>query len=445
MGTNGISLVSRYLGGTRLVLSKKNMRTRWFILVVTAFATNAPAQVMSARLSPADQSIAFARREIQQSPSNSNFYNELAIALVHKARETSDKTFYDQAEAAVQKSLVLSAENFEARKAQVAILLERREAAKALVEAQKLNHEIPDDVIVYGYIADADTELGNYDEAEKAVQWMLDLRPHNIPGLIRGARLRKVFGDLDGAIEYLNDAYQQTLPDQVEDLAFILTEMAGLDLAMGKVELAEQVADKALKSFPDYYLALESLARVRTAQSRYSEAAELLRKRNERFPQPASVYAQAEALERAGRTVEAKSLYADFEQKARPEISQAENANRELVFFYLHRHDPAEANRIARLEVERRHDAATLDAYAFALYANGDYAGARQQVEKALAPGVRDAGIFFHAAMISSRLNDRLATQRYLESSLKINPVSEVSSDVRQMLVRTSGGPDLKQ
>src|ERR1043166_5761139 len=48
---------------------------------------------------------------------------------------------------------------------------------------------VPDDILVWGYLADADIALGDYDDAEKSAQWMLDLRPGNIPGLLLGACL----------------------------------------------------------------------------------------------------------------------------------------------------------------------------------------------------------------------------------------------------------------
>ena len=53
-------------------------------------------------------------------------------------------------------------------------------------------------MLVYGFLVDAYAELGDYAEAEKAAQWMLDLRPGNVPGLTRAAYLRELFGDLDG-------------------------------------------------------------------------------------------------------------------------------------------------------------------------------------------------------------------------------------------------------
>src|ERR1700756_1786348 len=112
------------------------MRAQLPILILTICAFSGVAQIGGPRMSPAEQSIAFAKSEIEKAPSKSNSYNELAIALVRRARETSDDALYDQAESAVQKSLTLSPNNFEARKARVTVLLGRHEAAEARAEAQ---------------------------------------------------------------------------------------------------------------------------------------------------------------------------------------------------------------------------------------------------------------------------------------------------------------------
>ena len=44
---------------------------------------------------------------------------------------------------------------------------------------------------------------------------MLDLRPGNVPVLTRGAYLRELFGDVDGALEFMTDAFDRTSPDEV--------------------------------------------------------------------------------------------------------------------------------------------------------------------------------------------------------------------------------------
>ena len=56
------------------------------------------------------------------------------------------------------------------------LLLGKHEFAAALEEAKKLNQRTPDDVMVYGFLTDANVELGNYADAENAANWMMNLR-----------------------------------------------------------------------------------------------------------------------------------------------------------------------------------------------------------------------------------------------------------------------------
>src|SRR6516225_4992997 len=100
---------------------------------------------------------------------------------------------------------------------------------------------------------------------------MLDLRPGNVPGLLSGAALRKIYGENEGALEFLSQAYRETPPFQTEDVAWILIRMADLQLMAGKVDLADHALSQASTVFPGYYLALEGLARVRSAQGRRAE------------------------------------------------------------------------------------------------------------------------------------------------------------------------------
>jgi hypothetical protein len=60
---------------------------------------------------------------------------------------------------------------------------------------------------------------------------MLDIRPGNVPGLTRAAYLRELFGDVDGSIELMEMAYRQTPPNELEDRAWILTQLAHLRLS----------------------------------------------------------------------------------------------------------------------------------------------------------------------------------------------------------------------
>jgi tetratricopeptide (TPR) repeat protein len=408
------------------------------IAILSLAATPVPAQVSISEVpSPAQQKIAWAQAEIGRNPKRYQPFNQLAIALARRARETSDVNYYAQAETALDKSFALSPDNLDGLKAQTWILLGQHEFAKAAALAKQLNERWPDDVLVYGFLTDANVELGNYAEAEKAAQWMLDIRPGNVPGLTRAAYLRELFGDIDGSVELMEMAYQQTPPTELEDRAWILTQVAHLRSQTGKLSEAEMLLQQALVLFPNYHYALGQLARVKTMQGRHGEAADLLSLRYRNAPHAENAYTLAEALVRAGRPADAQEFFTEFEAKGRKELELTDNANRELIFYYTdYANRPAEALRIAELELARRHDAYTLDAYAWALSANGKNNEARTHIERALAVGLRDTQLLYHAGAIAARAGDVDAARNWLKQSLEANPVSEFSGPGRDALAK---------
>ena len=396
--------------------------------IVCAQAPRVPA-------TPAQQNISWAEEAIKAHPERNQPYNDLAVAYVQRVRETADPSYYVRAETVLQKSFQITPDNLEGQKARLMILLGRSEFGQALGLAKALNKKTPDDVLLYGFVADAAIGLGDYPDAEVAAQWMLDIRPGNVPGLLRGAALRRLFGDVRGASDFFSQAYQQMPPTQTEDLAWTLTQMADLQLSTGDIEGAQKLLRSALQQFPGYHLALEELANVQTARQHYSEAVDLLRQRNLQFPTVASRYALAQALDHAGQKTEAGLAYADFATKARALIDTSENENERLISYYLDReHNPAEALRIAQLEMTKRHDVNTLDSYAWALCANGRYEEAQKQIAAALAVGVREARTFYHAGVIAAKLRDEASAAGYLNQSVELNPSSESATAAREAL-----------
>ena len=396
-------------------------------LVLLALATvgawaQSPSSPSGKNLSPAEQSIAQAEKLIAKNSKDFEAFNALALALSRRARETSDVKFYAQAEEALQRSFEISPGNFDGERTHVWLLLGKHEFAAALEAAKKLNKKIPDDVMLYGFLTDANVELGNYKDAEAAAQWMLDLRAGSIPGLTRAAYLRELFGDVDGALDLMEMAYQSTPPNESEDRAWIITQMAHLKLATGKTSQAENLLQQALAMFPGYHYALGNLAKVRIQQKRYAEAVELLQQRYQAAPHAENLYELAEALQLAGRAGDAKKAFAEFEQKSLLESYRADNSNHELTFYYAdHANEPAKALEVAKREFARRHDVYTLDSYAWALYVNGRSAEARKQIDAALAVGIRDAKLFRHAGEIALQCGDRATAQEYLEQATGLN------------------------
>ncbi len=363
---------------------------------ITLFAGPEP------KLTPAELSIRKAQAQIAKRPSHYAYYNSLAMAYARRARETSDVSYYGKAEETLQKSFQLSPDNFGALKAQTWLLLGRHEFAKALEVATRLNQKTPDDITVYGYLVDANAELGNYDAAVKAAQWMLDLRPGNVAGLTRAAYLRELHGDISGAIDLMQSAYDSAPFQEAEDRAWLLTQLAHLHLLAGDLQGAETYANGALALFPNYHYALGALAQVRVAQKRYDQAVSLFEKRYSAAPHAENLYALAEALELSGRKEDAARDFEHFEQQGLKESAHADNANHELIAYYIdHAAQPQKALAIATMELARRHDEFTLDAYAWALRACGEYGRSAEIMQRVLALHPKDPKILRHAAAIA--------------------------------------------
>jgi tetratricopeptide (TPR) repeat protein len=403
-----------------------------FCLMMAAFAAaqsvSGPA---STNLSAVSQTIIDANKAIADNPTQYEAYNLLATALIRRAQETSDVTFYARAEQALKKSLEIAPNNFDTEKIQVAILLAEQEYPLALETAKTLNKGVPDDVTVYGFLTDANVELGNYKDAEIAAQWMLDLRPGNLPALPRAGHLRELFGDTEGACELMDLAYQSTPPNETAERAWILTQMGHLRFATGATDTAEKLLLQALTTSPGYPLALANLAQVRITQKRYAEAVTLLQQLYQTVPRAGNLYPLAEALQLAGRYAEAHRVFADFENKAVLETNSKDNSNRELVFYYAdHAQQPAKALEVAQREYAWRHDLYTLDAYAWALHVNSRDAEARKQIESALAVGIRDSEIFIHAGEIALKLGDRAVAQNYLREAVALHAVQSEHAEL---------------
>lgn len=386
-------------------------------------------------MSPAQKQIHLARQAIRKKPDRHEPHNALALALTRRARETADPAYYQQAHETLRESFRLAPDNPQGRKVQAWVLLGQHEFARALEIAESLKKRFPDDLMLYGILTDAYVELGDYDKAEEAAQWMLDRQPAHVPALTRGAYLRELFGDIEGAVELMQQAYQRTPEHDVEDRAWILTHIAHLELATGDSEAADKLLQEALKLYPNYHYALAELAEVRAAQGRSAEAAQVRRQHVEAAPHPENFYYLGQSLQRAGKAEEAEAAFQRFEEAAREEMDNNDNANRELILYYADEgQKPAEAVRIARREAERRQDVLTLDAYAWALHAAGDHGEARKQIEKALAVGIRDARMLYHAGAIAAKQGDRTAAESYLQKSLDLNRRSEVAEPARELL-----------
>ena len=211
---------------------------------------------------PAEQRIAAARRQIASDPKKAEAYNDLALALIGRAQETGSADYDRQAAEAIAAGFRLVPKDFQLRKTQVALLLEQHEFLQARDEAKILNSNNPDDAAVRGYLARAYMGLGNYDDATDSGQWMLNLQPLNVPGLLIAADLRVHYDDREGALDLLNRAYAEVSPGETGELASIANKIAAVEIELGNLDSAGQMLQRADEVFPGYPETLSNRARL---------------------------------------------------------------------------------------------------------------------------------------------------------------------------------------
>ena len=376
-------------------------------LPVLAAQSEAPISVVQQRIEAAEKTV-------HANPSSWQPYNDLAFALCRKARDNGDISLYDQAEKALQHSRQLSADNYDAQKLEVVVLLGKHEFTQALKLAAELNKKVRDDIAGWALLVDTNVAIGNYNEAEKAAQWILDLRPGSALGFEKAAGLREIFGDAEGAIEFFEETNRRTSQNDTDQRAWLLTQMARLELTTGNSKRAEELLSQALKLFPDSQLALAALAKTQMAEGNYPEAVSLFEKRYKAMPTTTKLYDWASALDKAGMKAEASAAFSEFESRASKDIAKSYNENLTLISYFTdYKENPGEALRLAANESHARQDLGTLDAYAWALYGNARYDEAKTQLDRALAVGVRDPVYFCHAAHIAMKTNDAAALARF--------------------------------
>ncbi len=247
------------------------MKNSYLLILAVACSPWAHAQTQPA--TPAEQRIAAARQQITAQPRQAEPYNNLALALLARARETASPDYDRQAADALTTGFTLAPMDFQLRKTHVALLLDQRSFAEALKEAKDLNLHNPDDATVRGYLAQADMALGNYSDAEESAQWMLNLQPFNVPGLLIAADIRDHYGDHDGALDFLRRAYGETSSSETGELALLLNRMAAIEIDAGKMEDAGQMLRRADELFPGYPDTRKNQARLHGDAHQAVEAA----------------------------------------------------------------------------------------------------------------------------------------------------------------------------
>ena len=369
-----------------------------------------------------DQVITKYTRTAEQNPKQAKAWIDLGNALMQKARETADLSYYGHAEAVYQKGLALDTRNVPALIGMAWVTSDRHEFEASKAWAGRALALDPGSNDAYGLIGDADQEIGDYDAAYVHYQKMLDIRP-DLASYSRGGHLLWLTGDVrHEGVRLMVKAIDAGGP-YAETTGWCRAQLGLMLYSEGHQAAAEQTLQDALLTTPNNYRVLMALGRVEAGRRDYADAIGCYQKAIAVVPQLEAVAALGDLYALTGRRAEAQSQYALAGQIDRLQKANGVRGGWQMALFQAnHDRNLPQALREAREEYQTRRNVYAADALAWCLYKNGRYGEAAVLSRAALSRHTPEAGFLFHAGMISAKLKDRPAAQAFLDRAIRLNP-----------------------
>ena len=366
---------------------------------------------------------AIARLESQNRarPGDADVLVGLGFAYQVRWRESADASYLPRSEAALRQALRARTDDPNAILGLGSLALIRHEFRAALARGLEAKRLLPGSARPYGVIGDALVELGRYDDAFRAFDRMVSLRP-NLAAYARVAYARELTGDLEGALAAMRLALESAAGEP-EPTAWSLVEIAKLELNLRRVSDARQHVREALRVLSGYPSARHELARVEIAAGRLRAATAAARQAAEAVPTSAAVALYADLLHRAGRTAAARQQRATVAVVDR--LLRANGVRVDLESA-IYRADlglaPVQTVELARRARADRPSIYGDDALAWALARAGRCNEALEWSRRSLRLGTNDPLLFFHRGFAEGCAGNDAALRTWYTRALALNP-----------------------
>jgi tetratricopeptide (TPR) repeat protein len=381
------------------------------------------------------KAIAGMEERLRKNPNETEIKLKLARAYMQEGRVTGDHSYYDAlAFKLTNEVLKADAENFEALCCKATLQASAHQFTDALQTSQDAIKINPYNSFIYGVKCDALVELGKYEEAIKAADKMVSVRP-DIRSYSRISYLREIIGDYPGAIEAMRMALEAGYPG-LEQTEWVRTYLGRLYEITGRLQTAEVYYQQALANRKNYAPALAGLGRIEKARENYSKAIQ-------QYTEAANImqdYACHHELALLYRLINEKvksekefqtalDLLMKHKHPTSEENGIGHNIDRELALVYSSMNENDKALNSAIAEYQRRPDNIDVnETLAWAYYNSSDYANARIHILKALRTKSKNAGLWYKAGLIFKATQYEDLGNKYLVIALKTNPSLDISA-----------------
>lgn len=368
-----------------------------------------------------DQAITKDTLATQKTPGDTKAWTDLGDALMQKARETADLSYYGLAETDYGRALARDPKSVPALDGMAWVTSDRHEFEQSKAWAGKALALDPNSQDAYGLLGDADQEIGDYPAAYVHYQRMLNLRP-DLASYSRGGHLLWLTGDFRKGVLLMVKAIDAGGP-YAESTGWCRAQLGLMLYSEGHQAAAEQTLRDALTTTPHNYRVLMALGRVLAGRGDYAGAINSYQKAVDVVPQTEAVVALGDLYALTGRRADAEQQYRLAESIDRIQKANGVRGGWMMSLFRAnHNRDLPEALADAQEEYKTRKNVYAADALAWCLYKTGDYPAAAAMSRAALAEKTPESDFLFHAGMIALKQKNSQAARTYLRHALQLNP-----------------------
>ena len=385
-------------------------------------------------------------RHLRAHPGDAESWAVLGAAYVEQGRRTSDPANYPKAEQALRTSLKARAQNAGALDGMAALANARRDFragrnwSEAALKADRGRWS------TYPQLIDAQTGLGDYKAAKKALDRLVELRK-GPEVLAWAAGVYRDRGWREDAAAALSDAAAGA--EAPAERAAYLERGGQLAFERGDLDVALRYFEEAVRLDPDQRAALAGQGRTLAALGRTTEALNAYRAAFAKQPDPEYALELGELYESLGLEQAARVQYDSLRERVARGAEGGVDEELVLGRFEADNGDPESAVRRLRDEWRRQPGIAVADALGWALHRAGEdkeaLKFARVATDRRRGGGVRSALYVYHLGMIERELDMPGAARRHLQEALRISPrFSPTRVPLAEQALRELGEPSVE-
>ena len=212
------------------------------------------------------------------------------------------------------------------------VLMSQHEFRQALETAQAAIRINAHNAMIYGVLADAYVELGDYPNAIRAVDLMVAIRP-DLRSYSRVSYVREILGRQEDAVAAMQMAVDAGAPGS-EEKAWCQLQLAGLYERTGDPKMAEAISQVILTERPDYPFAVANIGRLMIERGDAESGVAMLEKACAIIPEVGFYIDLAKYHKQAGHAPIADSLNQSILAMIEDDVKSGHNMDLELGHVY---------------------------------------------------------------------------------------------------------------